>query len=196
MASQVERSSGTQQRILLAAQTLFSTRGWGPTSIEEVVREAGVTKGALYHHFPDKVSLLRAVYEHQEQQLVELLVSGSSGLTGPLATLRAGCRVFLEACLNPTFRRIALIEAPAALGWDEWRQIDARYGFGLLRGAVEGAVTAGELLPLPVDDLAHLLLAALMETALLIGSAADPDAAVSGLATTFDALLDGLTTAK
>jgi AcrR family transcriptional regulator len=190
--TQAERSGATLRAILDAARERFADQGWAATSVDELVRAAGVTKGALYHHFRDKTDVLRAVYEEQEQRSIEGLLAVAAGEDDPLAVLRTGCRAFLTACLDPTFRRIALIEAPAALGWDEWREIDARYGFGLLRAGVEAAVVAGRLKPLPVEHIAHLLLASLSEAALLIGRADDPDGAFDEIAAAFDALLDGL----
>ena len=98
------------------------------------MRTAGVTKGALYHHFRDKTDLLRAVYEEQEQRSIERLLAARRGARRPARrSCVPGAAAFLTACLDPTFRRIALVEAPAGLGWEEWREIDARYGFGLLR---------------------------------------------------------------
>ncbi len=194
MPTQAERSEGTRRRILDAARDLYAEQGWAATPIDEVVRAAGVTKGALYHHFSDKADLLRAVYEDQEQRSIEGLVGIAVEHDDALDALRAGCRAFLTACLDPAFRRIALIEAPAALGWEEWRAIDARYGFGLLRTAVEAAMEAGRLRRLPLDHVAHLLLAALMEAALLLGRADVPRAMLDEVGGTFDALLDGLET--
>jgi AcrR family transcriptional regulator len=175
-----------------AARSLFAAQGWAATSVDEVARTAGVTKGALYHHFRDKTDLLRAVYEDQEAASIARLTSVAVEGMDPLDILRAGCRKFLEECLDPTFRRIALVEAPAGLGWEEWREIDARYGFGLLKLGVTGAMDAGRLRPLPVDFVAHLLLAALSEAALLLGQSSDPEADFDEIASSFDALLDGL----
>ena len=121
MPSQAERSGATRRRILDAGRDLFAQRGWAATTIDEVVRAAGVTKGALYHHFRDKTDVLRAVYEEQEQRSIDGLLAIGAQHDDPLDALRAGCRGFLTACLDPTFRRIALVEAPAGLGWEEWR---------------------------------------------------------------------------
>lgn len=192
MPSQVERSTATRRRILDAARELFAERGWAATSIDEVVGAAGVTKGALYHHFRDKTDVLRAVYEDQEQRSIERLLAMSVEYDDPLDALRAGCRSFLTACLDPTFRKIALVEAPAGLGWEEWREIDARYGFGLLLAGVEAAMDGGRIRRMPVEPVAHLLLAAVSEAALLIGRAEDPQADFDEIAGAFDALLDGL----
>ena len=194
MPSQVERSTATRRRILDAARELFAERGWAATSIDEVVNAAGVTKGALYHHFRDKTDVLRAVYEEQEQRSIEGLLALGGEYADPLDALRAGCRAFLTACLDPTFRKIALVEAPAGLGWEEWREIDARYGFGLLLVGVEAAMDGGRLRRMPVQNVAHLLLAALSEAALLIGRSEHPDADFDEIAGAFDALLDGLET--
>jgi AcrR family transcriptional regulator len=194
MPSQAERSAGTRRRILNAAQELYAERGWAGTPLDDVARAAGVTKGAVYHHFSDKVHLLRAVYEDQEQQSLEGFAATAAEHDDPLDALRAGCHAFLTTCLDPTFRRIALIEAPAALGWEEWRAIDARYGFGLLRAGVEAAMDARRLRRLPVDHVAHLLLAALIEAALLVGRADNPFDTRNEIALAFDALLDGLET--
>lgn len=194
MPSQVERSIATRRRILDAARELFAERGWAATSIDEVVSAAGVTKGALYHHFRDKTDVLRAVYQEQEERSIEGLLEIGGEYADPLDALRAGCRAFLTACLDPTFRKIALVEAPAALGWDEWREIDARYGFGLLLVGVKAAMDGGRLRRMPVENVAHLLLAALSEAALLIGRSEKPDADFDEIAGAFDALLDGLET--
>jgi AcrR family transcriptional regulator len=192
VATQAERSGATRRAILDAARDLFASHGWTATTIDEVTRAAGVTKGALYHHFRDKTDLLRAVYEDQEERSVERLLASAGTHDDPLDALRAGCHAFLAACLDPTFRRIALVEAPAGLGWEEWREIDARYGFGLLRAGVELAVASGRLRPMPVDAVAHLLLAALSEAALLLGRTPEPERALEEVTGAFDALLDGL----
>ena len=194
MPSQAERTGATRRRILDAARDLFAQRGWAATTIDEIVRAAGVTKGALYHHFRDKTDVLRAVYEEQEQRSIDGLLAVSAEHDDPLDALRAGCRGFLTACLDPTFRRIALVEAPAGLGWEEWRAIDARYGFGLLRAGVEVSMRAGRVRRMPLDLVAHMLLAALSEAALLLGRAEDPEASLDELAGAFDALIDGLET--
>lgn len=194
MPSQAERSGATRRRILDAARGVFAERGWAAATIDEIVRAAAVTKGALYHHFRDKTDLLRAVYEEQEQRSIDGLLAVSAEHDDPLDALRAGCRAFLTACLDPTFRRIALVDAPAGLGWEEWRAIDARYGFGLLRAGLDVSMSAGRVRRMPLDHVAHLLLAALSEAALLLGRAQDPVASFDEVAATFDALLDGLET--
>jgi AcrR family transcriptional regulator len=190
--TQVERSEQTRRRVLDAATGLYTERGWASTSLEEVAAAAGVTKGALYHHFAGKTDLLRAVYEDLEERFVTRLAALPLPPSDPVEALRAGARAFLAQCLEPSFCRIALIDAPAALGWSEWRAIDARFGFGMLQAAVAATADAGRLRALSVNQVSHVLLAALMEAALLIAHDDNPAAALEEAATTFDALLDGL----
>jgi AcrR family transcriptional regulator len=196
VATQAQRTAATTAAVVAAARDLFAEHGWASTSMDQVATAAGVTKGALYHHYTDKTALLAAVYEDQERRSMEHLLERSAELDpdDPLEALRVGSRAFLEECLDPTFRAIALIEAPAGLGWERWREIDLAHGFGLMQAAVAAAVEAGQLQALPVDQVSHLLLAALMEAALLLGRADDPHAALEQAAATFDALLTGLTT--
>src|SRR5215207_6750983 len=136
---QHERAAATRGAIVGAARELFSEGGYEATTIEDIARRAGVSKGALYHHYADKVDLLVAVYEDLEAELVESLMAVANAETDPMEALRAGCYAFLDACLDPVFHRIALIDAPSALGWDRWRAIDARHGFGLLRAGLQVA---------------------------------------------------------
>src|SRR5207302_6267465 len=117
------------------ARELFAAHGYGAVATEEIVRAAGVTRGALYHHFTGKRELFEAVYEEVERGLVEQIASSAvSSATDPLAALHAGAQAFLDACEDPAVQRIALVDAPSVLGWERWREIGLRYGFGLGAG--------------------------------------------------------------
>ena len=172
--TQAERSEATRTALTDAARRLFAERGYADVGTEEIVREAGVTRGALYHHFDGKRDLLRAVYEQIEgeiaQDLAERAVPGAS----VLETLRLGADRFLDRCLEPEVQRIALLDAPAVLGWEQWREIGARYGLGLISALLAAGIEAGELRRQPVDPLAHALLGALDEIAMLVARADDP----------------------
>ena len=137
------------------------------------MRAAGVTRGALYHHFADK-QLFEAVYEQVEQQLVEQIASSAlAQASDPLEALRVGARAFLDACEDPAVERIALVDAPSVLGWERWREIGLRYGFGLVQATVQAAIDEGLIEQQPATPLAHLLLGAIDEGALLIARAND-----------------------
>ena len=130
--SQAERSQATREALIGAARKLFAKRGYAEVGTEEIVRAAGLTRGALYHHFGGKRELLAAVYEQIERELAERIASGALGATDPLEAMRAGTEMFLDACLEPEVQRIVLLDAPAVLGWERWRAIAAEHGLGLI----------------------------------------------------------------
>jgi len=186
---QAARSASTRAKLIRAARTLFASNGYANVGTEEIVRRAGVTRGALYHQFPAKEDLFLAVYEEVEQQLTERVVATLGDLASPFAEMRAGMRAFLEACRAPEVQRIVLVDGPAVLGWERWREVAERYGLGLIEGVIAAAVEAGELPDLAVQPLAHLLMGALDEAALLV--ARDPQA-TDEIAATLERLIDGL----
>jgi AcrR family transcriptional regulator len=187
-----DRSEETRRRLLEVARRLFAERGFAATPTEEIVREGGVTRGALYHHFRDKQDLFRAVVEELQQQIVQRIEAAAAGAADLWSGLQAGLHAFLDACLDPAVQRIVLLDAPAALGWAEWRELDERYGIRLLRDALQGLMEAGLLEPQPADPLAHLLLGALSAAGLLIAEAADTATARAEVGATLERLLRGL----
>lgn len=159
-----------------AARKLFTERGYEAVGTEEIVGAAGVTRGALYHHFGGKAELLEAVYERLEAESTERvarIVLGSE-LESPLEAMKAGIEAFLDECAKPDLQRIGLHDAPAVLGWDRWRQIAAANGLGLIEASLSAAIEAGEIRQLPVRPTAHLLLGALDEAAMLVARSEDP----------------------
>lgn len=171
--TQAERTEATRGALLASARDLFAERGFAGVGTEEIVQRAGVTRGALYHHFRGKDDLFRAVYEEVEQELMQQIAEAALGGDDPLAALRAGAAMFLDACLEPHVQRIVLIDAPAVLGWEEWRAIGERYGLGLIVAALEAGMESGALARQPVRPLAHILMGALDEAALLVARAED-----------------------
>ena len=186
---QAARSASTRAKLIRAARTLFARNGYADVGTEEIVRRAGVTRGALYHQFPSKEDLFLAVYEQVEQELTERVDGLLGDVRSPFAAMRAGIRAFLEACRTPEVQRIVLIDGPAVLGWVRWREVAERYGLGLMESVIRAAIDAGEIAALPVEPLAHLLMGALDEAALLV--ARDPDM-TDVVAVTFERLVDGL----
>jgi AcrR family transcriptional regulator len=175
--TQAERSQATREALIAAARGLFTERGYEGVGTEEIVRAAGVTRGALYHQFGDKASLLEAVYERIEAESTERvarIVLGSE-LHSPMAAMRAGVEAFLDECAKPELRQIALHDAPAVLGWERWREIGAANGLGLIEASVSASIEAGEMRSLPVKPLAHLLLGALDEAAMLVARDERPE---------------------
>jgi AcrR family transcriptional regulator len=187
-----ERGEATRAALLRAARELFAERGYAAVGTNEIVERAGVTRGALYHHFPDKKDLLRAVYEQLEQELAESTARELAGIEDPIELLQSGLRSFLDACVDPSLRQIGLVDAPAVLGWQEWRDIGTRYAMGMVSVALQGAIDAGALRPADVDSLSHLILGALGEAAMLVAGADDPVTAREKVEGSLLAMLDGL----
>jgi AcrR family transcriptional regulator len=187
-----EGARATRDALVHAGLELFGKRGYAEVGTEEIVARARVTRGALYHHFEDKRDLFRAVHERVEDELIARIGAAMAEVTDPWELMLTGTRSFLDACEEPAVKQIALIDAPAVLGWDEWRHIDERYGLGLTRAALRGAVDAGVLRPLPVEPLSHLLLAALSEAALMIAGADDPASTRREVEAALVELLEGL----
>jgi AcrR family transcriptional regulator len=190
--TQAERSEATRSALIAAGRELFAARGFGAVGTEEIVRRAGVTRGALYHHFEDKRDLFRACYEQIEAELAQRLAEAAAPDAGALATLRAGKELFLDATLDPEIQRIALIDAPAVLGWEQWREIGARYGLGLIEALLAAGMESGEIRRQPLRPLAHAMLGALDEVAMLVGRAEDPRAARAEASETLESLIAGL----
>jgi AcrR family transcriptional regulator len=188
---QQARSASTRAKLIRAGRTLFARKGYAAVGTEEIVRRAGVTRGALYHQFATKQDLFLAVYETVESDLTKRVASGLGEVAGPLEAMRAGSRLFLQECRAPEVQRIVLIDGPAVLGWERWREVAARYGLGLIEGVLSAAIDAGEIEPLPVQALSHLLMGALDEAALLV--VREPES-IDGVAATLERLLEGLRT--
>ena len=183
---QAERSETTRTELLKVARAMFGERGYEGTSLDDVAKTAGVTKGALYHHFASKRDLFQAVFEDLEQELCTVTIEAASSAGDDiLEGMRLGVRAFLDAAGDGPCRRIVLVDGPSVLGWETWREIDERYGFAIVKGSLEAAMNAGVLKRKPVDAAAHVFLAALSEAALQIARAEDQDAARDEM---FDAL--------
>jgi AcrR family transcriptional regulator len=190
------RSEATRRRLVTAARTLFGARGYAGVGTEEIVRAAGVTRGAMYHQFRDKAGLFAAVAEEVEAEILERVAAGAGASADPVSELRTGVRLFLDACAEPEVERIILLDAPAVLGWEGWRDLTARYALGLVQFALQSAMEAGAIVPQPVAPLAHFLIGALDECALYVAGTENPAAAREECAVIFDRFLGGLATAQ
>ena len=189
-----ERSEATRAELVSVARRLFAERGYTGVGTEEIVRAAGVTRGALYHHFESKRELLAAVYEQVERELTERIATeafaGGQAPADPVAALRLGAELFLDACLEPDVQRIVLLDAPAVLGWERWREVASRYGLGLIEATLQAAIDAGAIAPQPAGPLAHVLMGALDEAAMYVARAEDRVAARAQMGAALSHLLD------
>ena len=169
-----EYSESTRQALVDSAVDLFTKRGYAGTSLDEVVKRARVTKGALYHHFSGKQALFEAAFAQVETRSIESLTAVLSGDGDAWDTATAGLRAYVRKCLEPEYQRIIVHEAPVVMGWERWREAEEHFSFGLLRTAVQLLVDAGEIEEMPVEITARLLFGALSAGASTIASSSDP----------------------
>ncbi len=187
-----EQGEITRAKLIRAARELFSERGYGGAGTEEIVSRAQLTRGALYHHFTDKKDLFRAVYEQVEEDSVAQIGARMAEADSPVSLLQIGIKAFLDLCVEPAMARIALVDAPSVLGWKEWREIDLRYGLGLVVAGLQGGMDAGVIRRQPVLPLAHLLIGAISEAGMVIANSADPESARAEVEPPLLDLLEGL----
>jgi AcrR family transcriptional regulator len=190
--TQAERSQSTRAALIAAARPLFAARGYAGVGTEEIVRAAGLTRGALYHQFGGKRGLFEAVYETIEHELAQRIGAEALGASDPLEAMRIGMEMLLDACLEPEVQRILLLDAPAVLGWERWREIGAEASLGLIEPSLQAAMDAGEISPQPVHPLAHVVMGALDEAAMLVARSEDPAATRKEVAATLWSMLEGL----
>jgi AcrR family transcriptional regulator len=170
-------NNDTRQLFIRTARRLFTRKGYGGASTEEIIRRAQGSRGAMYHHFPSKEDLFAAVFEQVEQEVIERLAETGAQGKDWVERIANGCLAFLDTCLDPKLNRILLVDGPAVLGWRRWREIEERYGFGLLLQFLETAIRKGHMESQPVEPVAHLIAGALNEAAMVIVNAEDQAAA-------------------
>jgi AcrR family transcriptional regulator len=169
-----DRGQATRDQLVIEATRLFAERGFEATSVEAVLDAAGVSRGSLYHHFKSKEALFEAVLDAAEVRIGEatLLAAAAVG-NDPVDVLRAGALEWIRLAGDPVVQRIVLIDAPAVLGWERWREIEEANALGNLRAAMQAVVDDGRLDAALVDPFAHMLLASVNELALLVARADD-----------------------
>jgi AcrR family transcriptional regulator len=192
--TQAERTAATRALLIGAARKLFADNGFGAVSTQQIVEAAGVTRGALYHQFDDKAALFAAVYEQVERELVADVAERITTATpdDQLQAMRLGARLFLDLCSAPDVHQIVLIDAPAVLGWEQWRAVGEKYGLGVIEAMLAQAIAEGAIPDQPARATAHVLLGALDEAALYVARASDTDEARAHMHTVCDRLIAGI----
>jgi AcrR family transcriptional regulator len=171
-----EYAETTRAAIVEAAVARFTADGFAKTSMDAIAESARVTKGALYHHFQDKAELFEATFILMEERLLARIAAAMAGLTDPWSVIAKGVDIYLQECCEADFRRIALEEAPAALGWNRWKETEEKYFLGLVSASLDGLAQSGAI-DIPAGDLtARMFLAASSEAGLAVASATDAEA--------------------
>jgi AcrR family transcriptional regulator len=177
--TQAERAAETREALIEAARPLFAAQGFAEVALETIVRAAGVTRGALYHHFADKTELFAAVFEKVEGEVAARMgeAIAASNQTDPVEVMRLGADFWLDVCSDPEVQRIVLVDAPAVLGWTRWTEIGDRYTTGMVRALLTNAVETGRIPPQPIEATVLTILGAMREATLYVARAEDHDQA-------------------
>jgi AcrR family transcriptional regulator len=189
--TQQERTEATTASLLAAARELFAEDGYAATSLDAVVAKAGVTKGALYHHFGGKRELFAAVFSAEQERLSEAIVAAYQRMEDPWRGFEAGCAAFIEACQEPGVQRIVLLDAPPALGWETIRRLESG-SLRMMEQGIERAIEAGSIEARLVTPLAYLLFGAICESAMMVARAPDQEEALDDALTELHRLLRSL----
>ncbi|MEV0583688.1 TetR/AcrR family transcriptional regulator [Nonomuraea sp. NPDC050310] len=190
--TQADRTAATRTALIAAGRRLFAEHGFAGVGTEAIVRDAAVSRGALYHHFGDKTELFAAVLADVEGEVTTQLAAAVDAEADFVTLMMASLRAWLDACQRPEVRRIVLIDGPSVLGWARWRDICQPHILGLIEHVLAQGMRDGTLSPLPARPLAHLLLAVADEAALYISAAPDPTAARQDMETTIRPLVEAL----
>jgi AcrR family transcriptional regulator len=189
--TQAERTEATTTALVAAARELFAQDGYAATSLDAVAARARVTKGAVYHHFQGKQQLFEAVFTREVERLCAVMPTVYASKRDPWDAFEACCRAFLEECLEPGLQRIMLLDALAAMGWEDVRRMEAPM-MELMEIAIAAAVDAGRIAPRPAGPLAVFLYGALCETAMSVARADSQKAAHRRALTELSHVLEGL----
>ena len=169
----------TRGQLIDVATSLFAEHGYEGTSIEAVLTAAGVSRGALYHHFAGKEALFTAVLEAVSERITTQLTEVIRGCTDPVDAVRTGALGWIDLAGDPVIQRIMLVDAPSVLGWEQWRAMDEGRTVGAMRAMLQAVADTGRLPGELVGPFAHMILAALDEAALVVARAPDSRAAVA-----------------
>jgi len=191
-SKKADQAELTRRRLIDTARELFATKGYDATSVDDLLAGAGVSKGALYHHFRDKQALFEAVFRACEANGALIIAEAVADETNPVEILRLGANAWLDLVMDKRVRQISLVDGPSVLGWERWRAIDEEYGFGLVKGVLRTAMDAGLIAQQPLEMLAHMVLAMLGEAALVIARSGDPQRARAEAGEAVGRLIDNL----
>ena len=175
--SQAERTQATRALLIRTGRELFAKHGFTGVSAEQLVAAAGVTRGALHHHFGDKHGLFLAVIEEVVRENTEEILAAIQTAPDQWSGIVLGIRRFLDICERPHVVQLAMTDALSVLGWPRWRALEEQYGLGMVTAALQGALDSGLMKPAPVQVLAKLVLSAITEAGLVIAHADDRAAA-------------------
>jgi AcrR family transcriptional regulator len=186
------QAEATRELLVGIARERFVEQGYAATAIDDIAQRAGLAKGALYHHFTGKDALFKAVYDVVLDETADAVMAAALAEHDPWAAVRAGLSAFLDACLQPDFRRIVIIDSVAVLAAKSWEGGMEGVELPMLRTVLTPLVDSGALPGVTLDPLAHVALGGLYGSALYIARATDPRAARAQADAVLDVVLRGV----
>ena len=187
-----EQVRQTRAALVAAGRRLFGQDGFAATSVEDIAREARVTTGALYHHFPNKTALFETVFEEVHIEMLKKSGRAAAGASDELEALSRGFEAFLDGVLEPDVQQILVTDAPAVLGLARFTELDERYAFAEVVAALRAATASGKLSVEDPETAARMLLGALVRGGMLIAGSAEPGQTRDAVARAIRAMLAGL----
>jgi AcrR family transcriptional regulator len=181
--TQADRSAATRDALVAAARRLFAAHGFAEVPTDSIATAAGVTRGALYHQFADKMALF------------EVALDAAVGASDPVEAMRQAVQAWLGMCTEQEIQRIALVDGASVLGWARWREICQRHVFGLVEAVVTQGIELGRIRARSARPIAHVLMGASDEAALYVAEAPDQELARTEMIEALGRLIDGLTAA-
>ena len=169
-----EQVAQTRAALVAAGRRLFGENGFRGASVEDLAREARVTTGALYHHFPTKTALFEAVFVQAHTDLLTASTKAAQGAADGIEELARGFDAFLDGVLQPDMQRILIVDGPAVLGLARYTELDERYAHAAIVHALTAAAEAGTITVEDPETATRLLLGALTRGAMLIANSSDP----------------------
>ena len=191
MVSQAQRRAGTVAAIHAAARELFAKRGFAATTIDDIASRAGVAKGAVYHHFGSKEEIFERILDGLFLEIAAMLRAAAESGSDVFESMVKGTEIYLERVTAPEVKRIILVDGPAVLGWNKWREIDQRH-FGRMLKAPLAHLLGTRMGAADVEAQFHLLSGAIMEAALISATSRNPKKKAQELSSGLRLLLSGL----
>jgi len=188
-----EQVAQTRAALAAAGRRLFGQSGFRGTSVEDLAREARVTTGALYHHFPTKTALFEAVFMQAHTELMAASKEAAMGATDGLDELALGFDAFLDGVLQPDVQRILVLDGPAVLGLARYTDLDEQYAHAVIVRSLKAAAKAGTIRIDDPETATRLLLGALTRGAMLIANSPDPVKTRHAVSKSMRALLNSFT---
>jgi AcrR family transcriptional regulator len=185
-------SESTKQALVDSATDLFTKNGYAGTSLDAIVKRARVTKGALYHHFSGKQALFEAAFNQVETKAMTQLSKTIDGGGSPWERALEGVQEYINVCLDPTYQRLVIREAPVVMGIERWREAEEHFSYGIVRDVLEQLIEAGELGDIPVEVTARMMFASLSAGANIIAEASDPKKASAEVFAALIHMIEGI----